>query len=63
MENQNTEAIVRAIMTKHTVKLNIMKANRAKCEEENWTDADMKECDSMIEVLASILSDLYKALN
>jgi len=48
------------IIKKHTEKLNIMKSNRAKWEEEKWTDSEIQECDRMIEVLASILSDLNK---
>jgi len=53
---------VRAIIEKHTEKLNTMKANRAKWEEEKWTDAECQECDRMIALLASILSDLNRAL-
>jgi hypothetical protein len=53
---------VRAIIERHTEKLNTMKANRAKWEEEKWTDAECQECDRMIAILASILSDLNRAL-
>ena len=49
---------VSSIIEKHTQKLNIMKENRAKSDEEDWTDAACQECDRMIGVLASILSDL-----
>lgn len=53
---------VRAIIDAHTDKLDTMKANRAKWEEEKWTDAEIQECDRMIGILASILSDLNRAL-
>ena len=51
-------AEIQNIIDKHTEKLNNMKANRAKWEEEKWTDAQIQECDNMIRLLASILSDL-----
>jgi hypothetical protein len=49
---------IQNIIDKHTEKLNNMKANRANWEEEKWTDAQIQECDNMIQLLASILSDL-----
>lgn len=54
-------AEIHNIIDKHTEKLNNMKANRAKWEEEKWTQAEIQECDNMIQLLASILSDLNKA--
>jgi len=53
---------VRAIIKMHTEKLNTMKTNRGRYEEEKWTDAEIQECDRMIAILASILSDLNRAL-
>ena len=53
---------IQNIIDKHTEKLNNMKANRAKWEEEKWTDAQIQECDNMIQLLASILSDLNKVM-
>ncbi len=54
---------IQNIIDKHTILLNNMKDNRAKWEEEKWTDAQIQECDNMIRLLASILSDLNKALH
>lgn len=48
------------VIKTHKDKLNILKSNRAKAERENWTDSEISECDGMIRVLASILSDLNK---
>lgn len=53
---------IKSIIKTHTEKLNAMKANRAYWEEEKWTDAQLNECNAMINVLASILSDLNIAL-
>lgn len=53
---------IQNIIDKYTNDLNNMKANRAYWEEEKWTDAQIQECDNMIQLLASILSDLNKAL-
>jgi hypothetical protein len=50
------------IIQTHTKKLNIMKSNLSKCDEENWTDAEIQQCRKMIETLASILSDLNRAM-
>ncbi len=50
------------IIKRHTEKLDNMKSNRAKWEEEKWTDAECQECDRMIGLLASILSDLNRVL-
>lgn len=64
MKTQNEIQLQRVgdIIEKHTQKLNVMKANRAKWEEEKWADAEIQECDRMISLLAEILSDLNKAL-
>lgn len=52
----------RDIIKAHTEKLNTMKLNRSRSEEEKWTDAEIHECDRMIEVLALILSDLNQGV-
>ena len=58
----NRVLAIRAIVKTHTDKLNIMKDNLSRWEEERWTDAEMRECENMIKTLASILSDLNRAL-
>jgi hypothetical protein len=58
----NRVLAIRAIVKTHTEKLNIMKDNLARWEEERWTDAEMRECENMIKTLASILSDLNRSL-
>lgn len=60
--SSNPVLAVRAIVEKHTEKLNTMKANRAKWEEEKWTDAEIYECDRLIAQLAEILSELNRSL-
>jgi type III secretory pathway component EscR len=52
----------RDIIKAHTEKLNTMKLNRARAEEEKWTDAEIHECEKMIQVLALILSDLNQGV-
>ncbi len=56
-------ATIKAIIEKHTIVLNTMKANRSFWEEEKWTEAQIQECDRMIVLLASILSDLNRAFS
>ena len=58
----NRVLAIRAIIKTHTEKLNIMKYNLSRWEEERWTDAEMRECENMIKTLASILSDLNRSL-
>jgi hypothetical protein len=58
----NRVLAIRAIVDAHTKKLNIMKDNLSRWEEERWTDAEMRECENMIKILASILSDLNRSL-
>lgn len=58
----NRVLAIRAIVKTHTEKLNIMKDNLSRWEEERWTDAEMQECENMIKTLASILSDLNRSL-
>lgn len=53
---------IQEIIDKHTDKLNIMKGNLSRWEEENWSDAEIHECENMIRTLASILSDLNKTI-
>ena len=53
---------IRLIIDSHTAKLNIMKDNRARWEEEGWTDSEMRESEIAINTLAAILSDLNRAL-
>lgn len=59
-KSKDTE--IRAIIKTHTDKLNIMKDNLSRWEEERWTESEMRECESMIKILASILSDLNRSL-
>ena len=58
----NRVLAIRSIVKTHTEKLNIMKDNLSRWEEERWTDAEMRECENMIKTLASILSDLNRSL-
>lgn len=50
------------VIKTHTKKLNTMKDNLSRWEEEEWTDAEFFECQSSIQTLASILSDLNRSL-
>jgi hypothetical protein len=58
----NRVLAIRTIVKTHTEKLNIMKDNLSRWEEERWTDAEMRECENMIKTLASILRDLNRSL-
>lgn len=60
--NTVSAVAIRNIVNKHTLKLNNLKASRAKWEEQKWTDADLQEVDRAIQLLAEILSDLNRAL-
>ena len=51
---------VQSIYDAHKLKLNNLKENRSKSDEENWTDAEIKSVDDQITILASVLSDLYR---
>lgn len=53
-------ADVQTIYDTHMVKLNSLKENRSKSDEENWTDAEIVSVDAQIALLASILSDLHR---
>lgn len=58
--NDGAKSVVQSIYDAHKLKLNILKENRAKSEEEKWTDAEIKSADDQITILASVLSDLYR---
>jgi len=51
---------VQSIYDAHKTKLNNLKENRSKADEEKWTDAEIKSVDDQITILASVLSDLYR---
>ena len=51
---------IQDVIDKHTDKLNILKDNRAKWEEDNWSDEELEQSDNMIKLLASVLIDLTK---
>jgi len=53
-------AAVQSIYDAHKLKLNNLKENRSKADEENWSDAEIKSVDDQITILASVLSDLYR---
>lgn len=53
-------AAVQSIYDTHKKKLNILKENRAMCEEERWSDAEIKSVDEQIVLSASVLGDLYR---
>lgn len=46
------------LIMKYTDQLNTMKANRSRWEEEKWTDAEVQECDRLIERTAAFIADL-----
>lgn len=62
MENTNRLIRVHNVVKVHTEKLNLMKDNLTRWEEEGWTDSDVSECENMIKILSSILSDLNNSL-
>jgi len=51
---------VQSIYDTHKTKLNNLKENRARSDEEKWTDAEIKSVDDQVLILASVLSDLYR---
>ena len=56
----NVLVSVQSIYDAHKLKLNNLKENRSKSDEENWTDTEIKSVDDQITILASVLSDLYR---
>lgn len=52
-------ATVQSIYDSHKIKLNNLKENRSKSDEEKWSDAEIKSVDDQITVLSSVLRDLY----
>ncbi len=64
IEESQAIATVQAIYNHHKTKLENMKENRSRWEEERWSDDEVRSVDEQIVLLASILSDLYrKVLN
>lgn len=53
---------IKGIISKHTEKLNTIKRNLSRWEEEQWTDEEMHNAENQIRILASILSDLNRCL-
>lgn len=53
-------ASVQSIYDRHKIKLDALKENRSRAEEEKWTDAEVKAVDDQIVLLASVLSELYR---
>lgn len=51
---------IQSIYDMHRIKLDALKENRARWEEEKWTDAEADAVDKQIEILASVLSDLHR---
>ncbi len=52
--------VVLGIYNDHKNKLNILKGNRSRAEEEKWSDKEIEAVDRQIEILASVLSDLFR---
>lgn len=48
------------VFKKHKDKLNTIKDNLSRSDEENWSSSDIRESERMIKLLAEILSDLNK---
>ena len=46
------------VIKKHSDKLNTIKANRAKAEEDGWSEKEISAFDAIIRTLEEILSDL-----
>lgn len=47
-----------ALLAKYTDQLNSMKETRSRWQEEKWSDADIQECDRLIERTAEFIRDL-----
>lgn len=50
--------ILATLIQKHTDDLNAYKANRAKSEEEKWSDKEVSDCDFLIQQTAAFIRDL-----
>jgi hypothetical protein len=50
--------ILATLIQKHTADLNAYKANRAKSEEEKWSDKEVSDCDFLIQQTAAFIRDL-----
>jgi len=53
---------LKEIYENHKKSFNNVKENRARYQEEKWTDAEISLCDKWIQSLAFILSDINKIL-
>ena len=58
----NSFGCIKDVYEIHKKKLDIMKENRAKSDEEEWSCDEINKCDSMIALLAGILSDINKII-
>mgnify|MGYP006374056853 FL=1 len=50
--------ILATLIQKHTDDLKAYKANRAKSEEEKWSDKEASDCDFLIQQTAAFIRDL-----
>lgn len=48
------------LISKYTERLKIMKENRSKADEENWSNTEVDSCDRMIQMTAEFITDLKK---
>ncbi len=46
------------LIEKYTKELAILKENRAKSDEENWSEAEIQECERLIQKVAEFIKDL-----
>lgn len=56
----NIKVVIQSIYNIHKNKLDILKENLSKSEEENLSESEIKSIGEQIHILASILSDLHK---
>ena len=62
MDNNTTLQKVNSIYYVHKKKLDALKENRAKAENDKLSDAEVQSIDDQIKILASILSDLNRQI-
>lgn len=48
------------LISKYIERLKIMKENRSKADEENWSNTEVDSCDRMIQMTAEFITDLKK---
>jgi len=56
------KALIEQLIAKHTKDLNTYKENRAKAEEEKWSEKEIADCEFLMQRTATFIADLKSML-